>query len=306
VTSCGPSFLQPDRDRWAARLRRHGVEPAPLPLHRFSEPAECRRLLEAAGYVDVDVVEEQLGYDTTPAERWRDVEAGMEGLPLARLEPALRARLREEHLAELEAAAAGGRLPRRRAGAVLGGSRALTDGGRVAPRPRACEALRMAPAAHVPSAAVIVKSDYLALVGALLPPIGGAIALAGALGILPDRHRSVDEARFVASAIPVEVATLFALGFVVAGAALLGWRLTKIRAAFAAGLRVPGRITSLRPFKDRAYVKYAYVVQGNEHEVRHFVHQTAAYRALEVGQAVTVAVDPRRPRDGFVTALFEA
>lgn len=164
----------------------------------------------------------------------------------------------------------------------------------------------MNPTARPPAFVAVVRTDFLALAGSILPPVGAAIAIAGAMGILPDRHRSLAQGELVtASTMPVGGATLFALAFAVTGAVLVAWRLRKIQSVFASGLRVPGRIVDLRPFKDRAWVRYAYVVQGNEQDVRHFVHQSAAFKRLEVGQAVTIAVDPRRPRDGFVTALFE-
>ncbi len=35
------------------------------------------------------------------------------------------------------------------------------------------------------------------------------------------------------------------------------------------------------------------------------MHQTAAYRTLVEGQTVSIAVDPLRPRSGFIAELFE-
>jgi hypothetical protein len=166
---------------------------------------------------------------------------------------------------------------------------------------------RVAPSAlRLPSLLVVVKTDFLALLGALAPVVGAALAVAAVAGVLPDRHRSVAEGQLAwLPAQPRDAAAVFAAALAVAGAALIAWRMRKIRAAFGSGHRVEGTITRLRPFKDRAYVHYSYRIHGAQREVRHFVHQTAAFRALAEGQAITVAVDPATPGDGFVVELFE-
>lgn len=157
-----------------------------------------------------------------------------------------------------------------------------------------------------PTLKTIVKTDYLALVGALIAPIGLAIAVAGAMGLLPDKHRSLAEGRLVmaAEAGPT-LFTYMATGFLLVGAVLVAWRAARIRAAFAGRHRVPGTITKLTPFKDRAYVHYEYPVHGQPIRTRHFVHQTEPFKRLHEGQSVTVAVDPARPTVGFVVELFE-
>jgi hypothetical protein len=97
----------------------------------------------------------------------------------------------------------------------------------------------------------------------------------------------------------------FAAGFLAAGGALVAWRVARIRSAFASSRRAPGRVTKIVAFKDRAYLHYAYEINGREHQTRHFVHQTAAFRRLAEGQPVTVAFDPRRPSVAFVAELFD-
>jgi hypothetical protein len=159
---------------------------------------------------------------------------------------------------------------------------------------------------RTPSLVRIVKTDWLALAGAIVPIVGVVIAVASVAGVLPDRSRSLVHGKLeTVPAQPVDVAALLAVGFVVVGVALLAWRIRTIRSSFATGHRVEGTITKLRPFKDRAYVHYAYRLQGTMQEVTHFVHQTAAYRRLAEGQAVSIALDPLRPRSGFVAELFE-
>lgn len=157
-----------------------------------------------------------------------------------------------------------------------------------------------------PSLKTIVKTDYIALVGALLPPIGIAIAVAGELGILPDKRRSIVEGKLVmATKAGPTFFTFMAAGFLLVGVIFLAWRYSRIRAAFACRHRVPGTITKLTPFKDRAYVHYEYLVHARKIATRHFVHQTERFKRLREGQAVTIAVDPGRPEAGFVVELFE-
>lgn len=161
-------------------------------------------------------------------------------------------------------------------------------------------------ARRLPSIGKVIKTDFLALVGAIAPVIGLGLAIAAAAGVLPDKGRSLAEGDLeMIPAQPVEIAALFAAGFVAVGAVLLIWRVSRIRSSFATGHRVEGTVTRLRPFKDRAYIHYAYRLNGVLHEVTHFVHQTAAYRTLVEGQTVSIAVDPLRPRSGFIAELFE-
>ena len=152
----------------------------------------------------------------------------------------------------------------------------------------------------------IVKTDFLALLGALAPPIGSAIAMLGAVGLLPDRSRSMlDRKPVMATNVGPSFWAMMAAGFLLLGLIIIAWRSSRIRAAFASSHRVPGRITRLTPFKDRAYVHYEYRVNGQVIATRHFVHQTERFKRLREGQEVLVAVDPRRPSTGFVVELFE-
>jgi ubiquinone/menaquinone biosynthesis C-methylase UbiE len=105
-SSFGPTFLQPLRDLWEARLRRYGLQAAPLPTHRLADPDICRQLLVGAGFTHDHVCTEQLGgYIRTADERWTDIQAGPEGKPWLALDPAQREQARAEHFAELTALA---------------------------------------------------------------------------------------------------------------------------------------------------------------------------------------------------------
>ncbi|MEO8607163.1 MAG: methyltransferase domain-containing protein [Chloroflexota bacterium] len=99
----GTSFFQPLRQMFAARMNQHGFPTPPLPNSRLEDPAVCQQLLTDAGFTDVQIREEQLGYFATGIdERWSDIESGLEGLMLQKLAPEQREQIKAEHLAELQ------------------------------------------------------------------------------------------------------------------------------------------------------------------------------------------------------------
>lgn len=97
------TFLQPFRDLWSARLQKHGLKIGSLPIHRIPDAATCERLLRDAGFTQIEVRIEQLGYYlSTVEERWNDIAAGLEGMPLLKLSAEEREQIKSEHLAELK------------------------------------------------------------------------------------------------------------------------------------------------------------------------------------------------------------
>src|SRR5215471_4461898 len=80
----GPTFYQPLRDLWNARLQQYGVPlPAPSPNQRLGEPETCRQLLHEAGFIQIDVGSEQLGYYFRTAEEyWAEMWATLNRLPV--------------------------------------------------------------------------------------------------------------------------------------------------------------------------------------------------------------------------------
>jgi SAM-dependent methyltransferase len=103
----GPTFYQPLRDLWNARLHQYGVPlPALSPNQRLGEPATCRQLLHEAGFVQIDVRSEPLGYYfRTVEEYWAELSASLPWRPVLQLAPAQREQVKAEHLAEVKALA---------------------------------------------------------------------------------------------------------------------------------------------------------------------------------------------------------
>lgn len=105
-SSFGPSFLQPLRGLWESRLQEYGLKPAALPTHRLESPAVCQELLGEAGFTQIEVRREQVGYHLKSAgERWEDIQAGLEGKPFLQLNEVQRDQAKTAHLAEVTALA---------------------------------------------------------------------------------------------------------------------------------------------------------------------------------------------------------
>ncbi len=151
----------------------------------------------------------------------------------------------------------------------------------------------------------IVWVDEIALLTATMPVMAVLLGVLAAAGVLPDLHGHGGAGRM--AFVPPGAAGVFyaiaAAGLAI-GLAVVGWRVGKVRSAFALGIEVPGRITRITAFKDRAYLRYEYEVRSRAVTTTHFVHQTKAVKALVDGQAVTIVVNPRTPKDGFVAELF--
>jgi ubiquinone/menaquinone biosynthesis C-methylase UbiE len=104
-TSFGADFLQPLTGGLREHLARFGAELPGLPHMRLPTPQACEGVLRQAGFTQVSAHSEELGYYLTVEQRWAEVLAGLEGLPLAHLTPPQREHLRAGYVAELESLA---------------------------------------------------------------------------------------------------------------------------------------------------------------------------------------------------------
>lgn len=102
----GPTFLQPLRDLWTTRLQQYGVAPAAFPWQRLADLATCQHLLDEAGFVQIEVQHEQLGYYLqTVEEWWEESWASPRRLAVLQFMPVQQAQFKAEHLAEVAALA---------------------------------------------------------------------------------------------------------------------------------------------------------------------------------------------------------
>jgi len=99
-----PGFLQPLRGLWAARLQKHDLKMGSLPTERLGTPAICEQFLREAGFKKIETRTEQLGYHLPgAAQRWDEIMAGLEGMPLLKLPEEQHEQIKAEHMAELSA-----------------------------------------------------------------------------------------------------------------------------------------------------------------------------------------------------------
>jgi arsenite methyltransferase len=103
----GPTYQQPLLGLWHARLHQYGVPlPTASPIQRLAAPATCQQVLYEAGFVEIVVQSEQLGYYLrTPEEWWEQMWASRNRMAVLQLAPAQREQFQAEHLAEVQALA---------------------------------------------------------------------------------------------------------------------------------------------------------------------------------------------------------
>jgi ubiquinone/menaquinone biosynthesis C-methylase UbiE len=101
----GPHPRQSVWNLLTTRLQQYGVARSGLG-QRLEEPEMCRRLLHEAGFGQIEVQREQLGYYFgTVEECWEEVWAHSTRMSLLQLTPAQRAQFKAEHLAAVGALA---------------------------------------------------------------------------------------------------------------------------------------------------------------------------------------------------------
>jgi hypothetical protein len=136
----------------------------------------------------------------------------------------------------------------------------------------------------------VIRTDYLASIGAIFPLVAWAMAL-------------------VACFFDPEAAAFFlrfAPAVTVAGLVTIAWRVWLIRSVVGGGTEVPGVVSSAGFFRGRGRVEYVYTYQGTKYQSGNAVQANRTTRSLVPGQVVTVMIDPIKPKRAFARALFVA
>lgn len=139
-----------------------------------------------------------------------------------------------------------------------------------------------------PSPFRIIRTDYLASLGALFPLVAWAMALV-------TRFFDPQAAAFFLRFAPAVTA---------AGLVVVAWRVWTIRSVVGGGTEVPGVITGAGFFRGRGRVEYVYTYRGDKFQGGNSVQASSAARALVPGREVAVMVDPLRPKRAFVRDLY--
>jgi len=139
-----------------------------------------------------------------------------------------------------------------------------------------------------PSPFRIIRTDYLASIGAIFPLVAWAMALAA-------RFFDPGAAAFFLR---------FAPAVTVVGLIVIAWRVWTIRSVISSGTEVPGVITGSGFFRGRGRVEYVYTYRGTKYQGGNAVQASDTTRSLVPGRDVTVMVDPLKPKRAFVRELY--
>ena len=105
----GATLFQPMRTMFTDRIQAYGVAlPPQRPSQRLTTPAQCQDLLQEAGFRDLEVRTEQLGYYLSDANAYWDDTVRWNGARrdlLAQVPPDKLDQFRAEHLADVSALA---------------------------------------------------------------------------------------------------------------------------------------------------------------------------------------------------------
>ncbi|HEY98503.1 MAG TPA: class I SAM-dependent methyltransferase [Dehalococcoidia bacterium] len=104
-SSFGLEFMQPFAKLFFEGLSRYDGQPSPSQgiAIKTDTPEDCQILLENAGFIDISIATEQLGfYLSDLSDYWKEVSSGAARLRLDRLSPADLEKFRAEHLSEVE------------------------------------------------------------------------------------------------------------------------------------------------------------------------------------------------------------
>ena len=152
-----------------------------------------------------------------------------------------------------------------------------------------------------PSLVRIIQSDYLALLGILVPSVSLIMYVCVAyFGYFPGL-RGRDPIQGTEGA-PLFF-YLFIIGFVI-GLPLSIWRVRSIQKMFANSVEVTGQITDLSFFRDRGRVEYSYIYQGQNYSGGNAIMKTGKTLQLRPGSQILLLVNPNEPKRALIRDLY--
>lgn len=139
-----------------------------------------------------------------------------------------------------------------------------------------------------PSTLRVISVDTIALISFLAPVVIWGLDL----GML------IFQIDGIQKMIPLSIAiTIF-------GAITLVWRYSHILSVIGNGKETPAVISNITFFRDRGTVQYIYTFQGQKYQSGNPIHKTKRTEALNVGDQVTLFVDPNKPKRAYIKELF--
>jgi hypothetical protein len=152
-----------------------------------------------------------------------------------------------------------------------------------------------------PSLVRIIQSDYLVLLGILIPVVSLIMyACVAYFGYFPG-FRGRDPIQGTEGA-PLFF-YLFIIGLVI-GLPLAIWRIRSIQQIFANSVEVNGQVTDISFFRDRGRVEYSYSFQGQNYSGGNAIMKTGKTLQLRPGSQVMLLVNPNEPKRALIRDLY--
>lgn len=152
-----------------------------------------------------------------------------------------------------------------------------------------------------PSIIRIIQSDYLALLGVLVPVVSLIMYVSVAyFGYFPGL-RGRDPIQGTEGA-PIFF-YLFIIGLVF-GLPLAFWRIQTIQKIFSKGMEVVGQITNISFYRDRGRVEYSYSYEGHAYSSGNAIMKTRQTQQLRSGNQIALLVNPDEPQRALIRDLY--
>ncbi len=101
-----------------------------------------------------------------------------------------------------------------------------------------------------------------------------------------------------------QIVLILAITVTVLAPYLIWRKLHSLRAAFEHGVETPGELVKVYFHQDRGRIDFTYTYQDTKHTSSIAIYKNVHTRDFEVGQAVTVIVDPEKPDNALVADLY--
>jgi hypothetical protein len=151
-----------------------------------------------------------------------------------------------------------------------------------------------------PSFISIVKNDFLAFIGIILPVVfWGLFVAVDVFGLSLGRR-----GREISNSDGDSTFLYLAIGATILGIALLAWRVVSFQKVFADGQEVVGQITNVSFIKDRGRIDYSYRINGQTYQSGNGIMKNQKTQSFREGDAVELIVVPSNPSRAFVKELY--
>lgn len=152
-----------------------------------------------------------------------------------------------------------------------------------------------------PSIPLIIKSDYLAYIGALIPTITCIMYIGFSF------VDNLNVFRELGTSQDIEGISVFFYAFVIGlliGVPLTFWRIRYIQQKFSHGIEVVGRITNISFYKDKGTFEFTYTYQGRVHSGNNAIMKTVKSRQLLADNHLVLLINPDKPQDALIRDVY--